>query len=564
LDNQRNMILAIVLSMLVLFGWNVVSERLFPQPKRVATAPNTTPGAPTVTPTSPSAVPRVEAAKALASAPRVAIESARVRGSINLTGAVIDDLVLLSHKETIAKDSPPVRLLAPATSKTSYFAGFGWAGDQLAAPDASTVWQADGAKLTPETPVTLSWANANGQVFKIRLALDKDYLFTITQSMTNNGAGAVGVKPYAYVSRLGQSKDPSSWTNHVGPIGAFNGAVNYKVDWDDVDEAGPAGQRFQSKGGWIGFGDHYWLTALIPDQAASIDAGYRAGSGSYQAEYSLPQAIIAPGSTSLATSKFFAGGKEVAVLDTYEKAGIPLFGKAIDWGWFEIIAKPFFYLLDWLFKLVGNFGVAIIMLTFIVRGLMFPIAQRQFASMAAMRVVQPKLKAIQEQYKDDRTKMQQETMALYQKEKINPVAGCLPVLLQIPVFYALYKVLMLAIEMRHKPFFGWIHDLSAPDPKHILNLFGLLDFTPPAMLGIGILAILLGVTMWLQFKLNPAPMDPVQQQMFALMPWFMMFVMAPFASGLLIYWIVSNVLTIAQQKFLYSRHPALKTPLATT
>lgn len=560
MDNQRNMVLAIVLSALVLIGWTVLSDRYFPQPKPAVTAPKAE-SAPTAAAPVAAAQARTNVAQALAGAPRVAIETPRLRGSINLKGAVIDDLVLLSHKETIKKKSPPVRLLAPSTSASSYFAGFGWTGDGLAAPDASALWQADGPVLTPEKPVTLRWANAAGQRFAIRIAVDANYLFTIEQTLENGGAGAVGARPYGYVSRFGKSKDTSSWTNHVGPVGAFNGAVNYKVDWGDVDEAGAAGKRFQSKGGWIGFGDHYWLTALVPDQAASIDAGFRAGSGNYQAEFAIPQTLVGPGKAVSTTSRLFAGAKEVNTLDAYQEAGIPLFDKAIDWGWFEIIEKPIFKYLDFLFRMVGNFGVAIILLTLTVRGLMFPIAQRQFASMAAMRVVQPKLKALQEKYKDDKPKLQQEMMALYQKEKINPMAGCLPIFLQIPVFYALYKVLMLTIEMRHQPFALWIHDLSAPDPATVLNLFGLLNFTPPSFLALGVFPILLGITMWLQFKLNPAPMDPVQQQMFSIMPWIMMFMMAPFAAGLQLYWIMSNVLTIAQQKWLYSRHPALKEPV---
>jgi len=304
------------------------------------------------------------------------------------------------------------------------------------------------------------------------------------------------------------------------------------------------------------------LAAVIPAKDAAVDAGFRAADGSYQAEYTLPQTVIAPGKSATATTRLFAGAKEVRLLDGYEDSqSIVNFGKAIDWGWFEVFAKPFFYLLDWLFRMVGNFGIAIMLLTLIVRSVMFPIAQRQFASMAAMRVVQPKIKALQERYKDDKPKLQQEMMGLYKTEKINPMAGCLPILIQIPVFYALYKVLMVSIEMRHQPFVLWIKDLSAPDPAHVLNLFGVLPFTVPAFLGIGILAILLGITMYLQFKLNPAPADPVQQQVFAIMPWMMMFIMAPFAAGLLVYWITNNILTIAQQKWLYSRHPAMTEPV---
>jgi YidC/Oxa1 family membrane protein insertase len=292
----------------------------------------------------------------------------------------------------------------------------------------------------------------------------------------------------------------------------------------------------------------------------SVDAAFRAGDGKrYQAELAAPPAIVSPGKAVRFTTHLFAGAKEVAMLDRYEKdLGVRQFDKAIDWGWFYWFERPIFFVLDWLFRMAGNFGVAIILLTCIVRGLMFPIAQKQFASMAAMRAVQPKMKELQERHKDDKSKLQQEMLALYQREKVNPLSGCLPIILQIPIFYALYKVLMLTIEMRHQPFIFWIKDLSAPDPLTPLNLFGLLNFTPPSFLHLGILPILLGVTMYLQFKLNPQPMDDVQKQVFGIMPWIFMFIMAPFAAGLQLYWVVSNVLTIAQQKWLYSKHPALQ------
>ena len=566
MENSRNMILAIILSALVLIGWSVLSDRYLPQPKPTVSgqgqsaAPQAagTASAPVITPKNAQR----DAAAVTAESPRVSIETPTLRGSINLRGAQIDDLVMTQYKETIKKGSKAVRLFAPGGAKDAYFAGFGWLGEGAEFPGPNTTWQTDSTRLTADKPVTLRWANSGGQVFAIKISVDRNYMFTVEQSVSNGGAGAFSARPYGLISRLGKSKDVDTWTNHVGPIGAFNDSVNFKVNWETVDEAGSAGERFQSKGGWIGFGDHYWLTALIPANDAAIDAGFRAAGGAYQAEFNPRQALVAPGKMVTNTTRLFAGAKEVRLLDGYEAdQGIIHFGKASDWGWFEIIAKPFFYLLDWLFKLAGNFGVAIMLLTVIVRGAMFPIAQRQFAGMAAMRVVQPKLKALQERYKDDKPKLQQEMMALYKAEKVNPMGGCLPVVLQIPVFYALYKVLMVTIEMRHQPFFGWIKDLSAPDPAHILNLFGLLPFTPPSFLGIGVLALLLGVTMWLQFRLNPAPMDPVQQQMFAIMPWMMMFVMASFAAGLLIYWATSNVLTIAQQKLLYSRHPLLKEPI---
>ena len=561
MDNQRNMILAVVLSALVLFGWSAVAERFFPTPKPVATQTvNTSPVAPANTPApSPAAVVQ-DRAKVIAATSRIAIRTPRLVGSINLTGARIDDLVLTAHRQTVKKDSPPIRLLSPGGSTDAYYAGFGWSGDGLAAPGPATVWQADGTALTPTTPVTLRWTNPTGQTFAIKLSIDDNYMFTVEQSVSNASAAPVVARTYAYVSRDGKSKDVDAWTNHVGPIGVFGGKANYSVNYTDLDAAGSGGTRFPSQGGWLGFGDHFWLTALVPPQNAAVDTGFRAGGKTYQADYALAPATIAPGAANSVTSHFFAGAKETNILDKYEDSlGITYFGKAIDWGWFEVVEKPIFKYLDWLFRMTGNFGLAIILLTVTVRGLMFPIAQKQFASMAAMRVVQPKMKALQERYKDDKPRLQQETMALYKSEKINPLAGCAPILLQIPIFYALYKVLMLTIEMRHQPFVGWIKDLSAPDP-FFFGLFPNLGL--PAFLAIGILPIIVGITQYIQFKLNPAPMDPAQAQVFKIMPFVLIFVMAPFAAGLQVYWMTTNILTILQQKLLYSRHPVLSQPVA--
>ncbi|CAN5285045.1 membrane protein insertase YidC [soil metagenome] len=562
MDNQRNLILAIVLSALVLLGWSTISAKYFPvaappstkivDGKSVAITPDNTP--------APTAVPIVQdRAKVIAATPRVAIRTPKLAGSINLTGARIDDLVLSTYQERIDKNSPPIRLLAPQGSADAYYAGFGWTGDALSVPGPATVWTASGTELTPEKPVTLSWTNTSGQTFALKFAVDANYMFTIEQSVANTGAAPVIARSYAYIGRDGKSKDPDVWTDHVGPLGVFNHAANYSVNWKTLDEAGSGGTRFSSPGGWLGFGDKYWLTALAPMGTGTIDAGFRAAGTVYQADFTTPAAAVIPGKAQVTTTHFFAGAKEVNTLDGYEMAlNIPLFGKAIDWGWFEIVEKPIFHYLHWLFGLVGNFGVAIMLLTLTVRALMFPVAQRQFASMAGMRVVQPKMKAIQERHKDDKQRQQQEIMALYKAEKVNPLAGCLPIFLQIPIFYALYKVLVLTIEMRHQPFVLWIKDLSAPDPLTPVNLFGLLPFSPPHAIAIGVLPILVGVTQYMQFKLNPTPMDAAQAQVFKFMPWILVFVMAPFAAGLQLYWMTSNTLTILQQKWLYSRHPGLK------
>lgn len=560
MDDKRNLILAVLLTLVILLGWPFISERFFPTPKPAVSTASQEAGAPaqppgSVAPTADAQAQLRPLEAVLPASPRIAIDTPRLKGSISLKGARIDDIVLPGYRQTVEEDSPPVRLFSPAGTQDAYFAGFGWSGNGLKTPDANTVWTPDRSTLTPDSPVTLRWDNGQGQIFRIRLSVDKDYMLTVQQAVTNNTAAPVSARAYGYLSHAGQAKDPSTWTIHTGPIGAFNGAANYSVDYKTIDKEG--NQRFETTGGWIGFTEHYWHAALIPAQDKPVVAEFRGSNQRYQADMSYEAAMVGSGQTVTSTSRLFAGAKETRLLDHYADSGILLFDRAIDWGWFRWFEKPIFYLLDWLFKTIGNFGVAIICLTFIVRAIMFPIAQRQFASMAAMRAIQPKMKAIQEKYKDDKPKAQQAILALYKEEKVNPLAGCLPIFLQIPVFFALYKVLMLTIEMRHQPFILWIRDLSVPDPLHILNLFGLLDFTPPAFLGIGVLALLLGITMWLQFKLNPAPMDEMQKQIFAIMPWMMMFVMAPFAAGLLLYWCTSNLLTIAQQWWLYRQHPVL-------
>jgi YidC/Oxa1 family membrane protein insertase len=564
-ENQRNLILAVLLSVIVFVGWTVISSRYFPPSTEVVRGkqiPLPPPEAPRVKGEPGQATIRDRAA-VLHETPRVTIATPRLAGSINLKGARIDDLVLTGHRETVAKDSPPVRLLSPGGTKGAYFAQFGWSGDGVTLPGPDTVWTADASTLAPGKPVTLHWDNQHGQNFEITIAVDDKYMFTVRQSVANAGPGTIQVKPYGLVSRVGISKDPSSWTMHTGPIGAFNGSADYSVSFKDLDKAGAAGVRFQTTGGWIGFGDKYWQTALVPPQNSGANLGFRAGAGSiYQADSAGATLAVAPGKLGVTQQRFFAGAKEVAVLDAYERAGISQFDRAIDWGWFVWFEKPIFYLLDWLFHLVGNFGVAIILLTCIVRALLFPVAQHQFKSMASMRKVQPKMKALQEKHKGDKATLQQEMMKLYQTEKVNPLAGCLPVFIQMPIFIALYKVLMLSIEMRHQPFALWIKDLSAPDPFTPVNLFGYLAFTPPPMLHVGVLAILLGITMWLQMKLNPAAADPTQQQIMMFMPWMMMLFFAPLAAGLQLYYVANNLLSLAQQQFLYARTPGLKESMA--
>jgi YidC/Oxa1 family membrane protein insertase len=543
----------VVLSAIILLGWTWASTKFFPTANPPSTKVENGKQVPLPQAQPGSTAPKATQSRAavLGSTPRVRIETPSLQGSLNLKGAQIDDLVLLRQRQTIAKDSPPVRLLSPLGAPGAYVASFGWVGQGTAAPDLSTVWTADGSILSPGHPVTLTTQSAEGVRYEMKIAVDDGYLFTVDQRAINASGKPIAIRPIGLVSRATKSTDPTTWTNHVGPIGVFDGKANYEVNWKDLDEG--KGETFGNVPGWLGFTDKYWLTALVPP--GSINGEFRRSpSGGYQADYALAPAVIAPGQALATHSQLFAGAKEKAWLDRYEQAGIPKISKSIDWGWFEWFMRPIFDLLVWLFNQIGNFGVAIICLTLIVRGIMFPIAQKQFQSMAAMRKVQPKLKAIQERFKDDKARQQQEILKLYQEEKINPAAGCLPILLQIPVFYALYKVLLVSVEMRHQPFALWIKDLSAPDPATVLNLFGTLHFTPPGFLAIGVLPILLGVTMWLQFKLNPQQMDPTQQQVFALMPWVMMFIMAPFASGLQLYWVTSNVLTILQQWWLYKKY----------
>ena len=584
MDDKRNLIAAILLSIAILLGWNFAAEKFFPTPKKpdvtttvagaggptptTAPAPQTAPAAAgqlaaAGTPAVPAAQAILPVDAALATGNRIPIETPALSGSINLVGARIDDITLTKYRQTIEKGSPPVRLFAPGNTKAAYFASLGWAAQGIAVPNASTLWTATGTKLTPTTPVALSWTNPTGQTFRVEYSIDANYLITTKQSVSNGGAAPVSVASYSYIDRLGKPTDPhekSSPTIHIGPIGQLEDKTNYDWDYHDLDDAPGRNVRFNSTGGWIGFTDKYWLAAIIPGAKDKIAAELRVDNSElYEANYTRDAATVAPGTMITQESRIFAGAKEVSVLENYtDKLGITRLNHAIDWGWFSFFEIPIFKLLDWLFRAIGNFGVAIMLLTLIIRSLMFPIAQRQFHSMAQMRLVQPKMKALQERYKDDKPRQQQELMKLYKDEKINPLAGCLPIVIQIPIFYALYKVLMLTIEMRHQPFALWIKDLSAPDPAHFLNLFGLLNFTPPSLLALGPLALILGVTMFLQFRLNPQATDPVQQQVFKIMPWMFMFIMAPFAAGLLLYWITNNCLSIAQQQFMYRKFPQLK------
>lgn len=570
MDNQRNLLLAVLLSGLLILGWTEGMRYFYPEADIAASGAELDTAALSDASSAPGTVAAADGAgevqalpqgpidlsAALADENRVVIDAPRVAGSINLIGARIDDIVLKDYRETVEEDSGPVRIFAPERTDGQYFAAFGFKTGGQIMPDGA-VWQADGARLTPQSPVTLTRSDANGVTYKVRLSIDDQFMITAEQSVSNGSENAAIVEPFAFIKRTSTNATPDQFIAHAGPIGVFDGTLWDPHSYAELAELGsevPPGTP-----SWLGFTDNYWASALVKGEGQSSTVGFRSlGGDLFRAVLRYQAETVPAGGTITETTRLFVGAKESTVLDSYEDTGITYFGKLISWGWFEWFEKPFLWLLRHLNSWAGNFGVAIILLTLIIRGAMFPIAQKQFASMAQMKAVQPKMKAIQERYKDDKQQQQQEIMKLYKEENVNPLAGCLPLLIQIPIFFALYKVLVLAIEMRHEPFILWIRDLSAPDPAHVLNLFGLLPFEVVGFLAIGPLAILLGVTMWLTFKLNPSAMDPMQQQIFNLMPWILMFVMAPFAAGLLLYWVTSNILTLAQQKYLYSKHPQLR------
>ncbi len=496
---------------------------------------------------------------ALATPNRIVIDAPRVAGSINLVGARIDDIVLKDYRETVDEDSGPIRVFAPERTDAQHFAEFGFVvgGERMS---SRAIWQADGDRLTADTPVTLSRTDEAGIIYSIQLSIDDQFMITAEQSVQNTSENPAIVQPFAFIKRTSVTATPDQFIAHAGPIGVFGGTLQDPHAYHELAELG----RWTPDGdaSWLGFADNYWLSALARGDGETDSSDFRSlGDDLFRADLIYNSVTVPAGGTLSETTQLFAGAKESAVLDQYEETGVTYFGKAISWGWFEWFEKPLLLLLRFLNDLVGNFGVAIILLTVIIRGLLFPIAQKQFASMAAMKAVQPKMKAIQERYKDDKQQQQQEIMKLYKEEKVNPLAGCLPLIIQIPIFFALYKVLILSIEMRHEPF-AWISDLVGRDPANLANALGLIGINIPEYLmivfGIGVLAVLLGVTMWLTFKLNPSAMDPMQQQIFNLMPWILMFVMAGFASGLLLYWVTSNLLTLAQQTYLYSKHPQLR------
>jgi YidC/Oxa1 family membrane protein insertase len=570
---QKRLLLAIGISLAILFVFQFGVERFLPHP---APSPAlTTQQASDVAGTPQAAIaagaPATGQAAPAASGPRLAIDGPKISGSIGLTGAVFDDIVLKDYRETIAKDSPLVQIMGRRASDKPYFAQFGWnpaPGDNIATPNDATVWTASAAALTPATPVTLSWDNGHGVTFQLLLSIDDNYMFAVQQQVINKTGAALKLFPWSRVVRDYKPVEQTSYILYDGPLGVLNGTlkqVSYSTVKSDGSRA-PDGAAYTetSQGGWIGITDKYWLTALAPDQNTSL-TGYmlyrQVGDGdgnSYQTDFitAAPQ-VIAPGATGSFQTHLFTGAKVVRLLDAYENQyGIPSFDKAVDFGHLYIITKPIFFCLDWLNAQLGNFGLAILVFTVGVKLIFFPLASYSYRSMGKMKLVAPKIKAIRERLKDDTTKQQQEIMALYKAEKINPASGCLPMLVQIPVFFALYKVIYTTIEMRQAPFYGWIHDLSAPDPTNIFNLFGLIPFDPSGLspfLHLGALPIIMGFTMFMQQRLNPAPPDPVQARMFQFMPIIFTFMMGRFPAGLVLYWSWNNLLSVAQQWLIMRR-----------
>jgi YidC/Oxa1 family membrane protein insertase len=584
-DNQKNLILAIVLSVAVLLGWQFFYAgpkmkeeqerrgRLQQTQTQQTQAPGQpAPGAGTQPGSSAPPVPgavhpgttTVTRESALKAAPRVAIETPSLRGSISLKGGRIDDLVLAKYREKVDPTSPNVVLFSPADSPEPYFAEYGWVapGDtNLKLPDRDTLWQTEGAStLTPEKPVTLVWDNGQGLTFRRTISVDKNYLFSIRDEVENKTAAVVSLFPYARLYRLGTPHVQGFYILHEGLIGVIGDGGLQELSYADALKDGGGKTIDKATGGWLGITDKYWAATLIPDQGAEYRAnfsGTKAAGGqkeSFQTDY-LRTAIVVPASgKAVAEGRLFAGAKEVNIVEGYEQSqGIKKFDRLIDWGWFYFITKPLFHLINWLagfFSAIGlsaPFGLAILVTTVLVKAAFFPLANKSYESMAKMKKLQPEMERLREQFKDDRARQQQELMALYQKQKINPMAGCLPILLQIPVFFALYKVLFVTIDMRHAPFYGWIKDLSAPDPTSLFNLFGLLPFAPPDFLHVGAWPIIMGITMWVQMQLNPQQPDPIQQKIFNWMPVMFTFMLASFPSGLVIYWAWNNVLSLLQQ-----------------
>jgi YidC/Oxa1 family membrane protein insertase len=582
MTDQKNLIIALVLSFVILMGFQFFYEipRMEAEKARQAelaaeqsaaiadgTSPSVapTPGAPATGTSAPAPGDLtigtdLTRAQALEQTPRIAIETPTITGSLSLKGARIDDVVLRDYKETLQPDSQQIHLLEPTGLRKPYYAEFGWVAAPNSAvklPNADTVWTTGAAKLTPETPITLSWDNGEGLVFERTISVDAHYMFSVEQKIRNTGAEQVTLFPYGLLSRGGIPETIGFYILHEGPIGVFDETLQ-EVDYDDLQEDGDVVPVSEQPGGWIGITDKYWLAALVPNQEQShrwnFKHAIRNQVDRFQVDYLGDGIAIPAGGESAVTNRLFAGAKVLDLLEGYEtEFGVKNFDLAIDFGWFYFLTKPFFHVLTFLNGVLGNFGLAILALTVVIKLVFFPLANKSYRSMAKMKKLTPKLSEMREKYGDDKQRLNQEMMQLYKTEKVNPAAGCLPILVQIPVFFALYKVLFVSIEMRHAPFYGWIKDLSAPDPTSLFNLFGMIPWDPPQMLMIGAWPVLMGVTMFLQQRLNPQPTDPVQAKVFMFLPLMFTVLLASFAAGLVIYWTWNNLLSILQQWVIMKR-----------
>jgi YidC/Oxa1 family membrane protein insertase len=573
--DQKRLIIAIVASLAILLGFEFLVRPHLPQPPPEAPAisATTNPSADNPGPSGTGAPGAPATAATSAPSPRVTIQAPRVAGSLNLRGASLDDLVLTDYHETIDPKSPLVRLLGPTSQPKPYYIQFGWTaatgavldGAPVKLPDSDTLWTASATTLDPAHPLTLTWPNGQGLTFSILVTVDDHYMFAIEQTVANAAKQPVALYPWSRIRRDYQPETSGYYLLHEGPVGVFGGTLHelaYKSIKSDGAHHDGVGYTETSDGGWLGFTDKYWLTALIPDQHTDVTGSARAfmvnGSDGYQTDFitNAPE-TVAPGASVSTTSRLFAGAKVVSLLDRYEaEYHIPSFDKSVDFGIFYFLTKPIFFALDYLNKVLGNFGLAIMVFTVAVKLLFFPLANKSYKSMSKMKLLAPKMQEVRERFKDDPSKQQGEIMALYRAEKVNPASGCLPMVIQIPVFFCLYKVIFVTIEMRHAPFFGWIHDLSATDPTNIFTLFGLIPWDPMAVapfLHLGIWPLIMGCTMVLQQRLNPPPPDPTQARLFQLMPIIFTFMLARFPAGLVIYWSWNNLLSVAQQWFIMRR-----------
>ena len=580
-NDNKNLYLAIALSVLVIVGWNYFYG--WPQMQKArqtqaevqnpgAAAPQAGAGAPpqagltgaaSPLPAPVATAPELARTReqVLADGPRIPLDTRSLAGSIALKGARIDDVSLKNYHLTTDPSSPIIVLLSPSGSPQPFYAEVGFVGQPGAnapVPGADTLWTADGDKLTADKPLTLTWNNGQGLTFKRVVSVDEQYMFTVADSVDNAGTSPVTLFPYSLISRHGKPEVSNYAVLHEGLIGIVGDSRVQEIKYDAMEKETDGTRLLDGTGGWMGITDKYWAAAVAPEQDAAFKGRFSvtgaAPPKTYQSDVLETGKVVAPGGTLATTTHVFAGAKENNTIDKYQaEYHIKNFDLLIDWGWFYFITKPLFKVLDFFYKLTGNFGVAILIVTVLIKGLFFPLANRSYTSMAKMKRVQPQLASIRERFPDDKAKQQEATMEIYKREKINPVAGCLPMVVQIPVFFALYKVIFITIEMRHAPFFGWIRDLSSPDPTSVFNLFGLIPWTPPHPLMIGVWPLIMGVSMFLQMKMNPEPPDPVQKTMFTWMPVIFTYMLSSFPSGLVIYWTWNNTLSVIQQYLIMRR-----------